>query len=61
MGILRPMHLLVILVICIIIFGPKKLPELGKALGSSIKGLKDGLNAATADKPADEKPQPPKA
>jgi sec-independent protein translocase protein TatA len=55
------MHLLVILVICIIIFGPKKLPELGKALGSSIKGLKDGLNAATADKPADEKPQPPKA
>lgn len=58
-GALQPMHLLVILVICILIFGPKKLPELGKALGDSIKGLKDGLNVNSAAKPDD--PKQPKA
>ena len=37
------MHLLVILVLCLIIFGPKKLPELGKGLGEGIRGFRDGL------------------
>jgi sec-independent protein translocase protein TatA len=33
----------VILVLCLIIFGPKKLPELGKGLGEGIRGFRDGL------------------
>jgi len=37
------MHLLVILVIALIIFGPKRLPELGKGLGDGIRALKEGM------------------
>ena len=39
-GLLQPMHILVILVIVLIIFGPGKLPELGSAIGKAIRGFK---------------------
>jgi sec-independent protein translocase protein TatA len=42
-GLLQPMHLLVIFFIALLVFGPKKLPELGKGLGEGIRGLKEGL------------------
>ncbi len=42
-GLFQPTHLLVILVLCLIIFGPKKLPELGKGLGEGIRGFRDGM------------------
>ena len=40
---LQPRHLLVILVVAIILFGPKKLPELGKGLAEGIRGFKDAI------------------
>jgi sec-independent protein translocase protein TatA len=43
-GLLQPMHLLVILAAGVLLFGPKKLPELGKGLGEGIRGFKDALN-----------------
>ena len=36
-GLLQPMHLLLILGIALVVFGPKKLPELGKGLGEAIR------------------------
>lgn len=48
-GLFQPMHLLVIFVIALLVFGPKKLPELGKGLGEGIRGFKDGLK----DQPTD--------
>jgi sec-independent protein translocase protein TatA len=39
-----PMHLLVILVIALIVFGPGKLPELGSSLGKAIKEFKKMMN-----------------
>ena len=39
-GLFQPMHLIVILVIVMIIFGPGKLPELGSSLGKAIKDFK---------------------
>ena len=42
-GLFRPMHLLIILVIALIIFGPGKLPELGSSLGKAIKGFKKAM------------------
>jgi sec-independent protein translocase protein TatA len=42
-GLFQPTHLLVILVIYLLFFGTKKLPELGKGLGEGIKGLRDAL------------------
>ncbi len=38
-----PTHLLIILVIALLIFGPRKLPELGKGLGEGLRGFKDGI------------------
>jgi len=46
-GLFQPMHLLLILIIAMLVFGPKKIPELGKALGEGIKGFKDGINRET--------------
>ena len=43
-GLLQPMHLLLILGIAVLVFGPKRLPELGRGLGESIRGFKDALN-----------------
>ncbi len=42
-GLFHPMHLLVLLVIVLIIFGPGKLPELGSSLGKAIKGFKKSM------------------
>ena len=43
-GLLQPMHLLIILVIAIFVFGPKRLPELGKSLGEGIRAFKEGVH-----------------
>ncbi len=43
-GLFRPMHLLVILFIVLIIFGPGKLPELGESLGKSIRSFKKAFS-----------------
>jgi sec-independent protein translocase protein TatA len=40
---LQPRHLLVILAIALLMFGPKKLPDLGKGLAEGIRGFKDAL------------------
>ena len=40
-------ELVIILVIALIIFGPKKLPELGKSLGQAIRGFREGSDKAT--------------
>jgi sec-independent protein translocase protein TatA len=44
-GLFQPMHLLVIAGIALLIFGPRKLPELGKGLGESIRGFKSAMSA----------------
>jgi len=49
-GLFQPMHLLLILVIVLIIFGPGKLPELGESLGKSIRGFKKAMSEKEEDK-----------
>lgn len=56
-GLFQPMHLLVIIVILLLFFGPKKLGDLGKGLGEGIRGFKKALhdepeNTQTTAKPA---------
>ncbi len=48
-GLLQPMHLLLILIIALVVFGPKRLPEIGKALGESIQGFKRAINDPDRD------------
>ncbi len=52
-GLFQPMHLLIILVIVLIIFGPGRLPEIGKGLGESIRGFKKAISGED-DKPSTE-------
>jgi sec-independent protein translocase protein TatA len=44
-GLFQPMHMLVVFGIALLVFGPKKLPELGKGLGESIRGFKSAVAA----------------
>jgi len=50
-GLFQPMHLLVIFGIALLVFGPKKLPELGKGIGEGIRGFKAAIRAEE-EKPA---------
>ena len=50
-GLFQPMHLLVILGIALLVFGPKKLPELGKGLGDGIKGFKEAIGGSKEEAP----------
>jgi sec-independent protein translocase protein TatA len=65
-GLLSPMHLVIVLVIALIVLGPKRLPEAGRGLGAAIRGFKESVSGAdTPEAPAVEapvqKPQPPAA
>lgn len=62
---LQPEHLIVILLIALLIFGPTKLPGLGKGLGEAFRGFKDGIkgtdnsDAAKQDTTAKNETAPP--
>lgn len=61
-GLMQPMHLLVILVIALLFFGPSKLGELGKGLGDGIRHFKNAMKegsepAAPASQSAPEQKQ----
>lgn len=43
----QPTHLLVIAIVLLVLFGAKRLPELGKGLGEGLKGFKEGLKGVT--------------
>jgi sec-independent protein translocase protein TatA len=42
-GLLQPTHLLLIFFIALLVFGPKKIPDLGKSLGESIREFKKAI------------------
>ncbi len=44
-----PTHLIVIAIVVLVLFGGKKLPELGKGLGEGLRGFKDGMKGVTDD------------
>ena len=48
-NLLQPTHLLIILVIALLVFGPKKLPELGQGLGKGIRSFRDSMKAASEE------------
>ncbi|MEN3284465.1 MAG: sec-independent protein translocase protein TatA [Solirubrobacteraceae bacterium] len=47
-----PLELVVVLVIALIVLGPKRLPEAGRSLGQGLRGFKDSLTGADSDQPA---------
>jgi sec-independent protein translocase protein TatA len=55
-GLFQPMHLLVIFAIALLVFGPKKLPELGKGIGEGIRGFKDAMKNGGSEQPKPSSP-----
>ncbi len=53
MGIDSPVHLLFIAAIALVVLGPKRLPELARALG---KGMREFREALDGERPHDEEP-----
>ena len=47
MGLDNPIHLAFLLVILLMVFGAKRLPEMGRSLGSGLRGFKESINGET--------------
>jgi sec-independent protein translocase protein TatA len=61
---LQPWHLVILAVVAFLLFGAKRLPELGKGLGEGLKGFKEGIRGITDPAPppvqqASIQPPPP--
>jgi sec-independent protein translocase protein TatA len=54
-GLFAPSHLIVLAIILLLVFGPKRLPELGRSLGSGLRGFKDAISGDDDD---DREPKP---
>jgi sec-independent protein translocase protein TatA len=52
MDLFAPRHLLIILVVCLVVFGTKKLKTLGSDLGSAVKGFKQAMKEGETEEPA---------
>ena len=55
MGALSPWHIAIVVIVGLLVFGPKKLPELGRGVGSGLRDFRKGLSgeadAATVETP----------
>ncbi len=56
-GLNNPVHILLVLIVLLLLFGAKRLPELGRSLGLGLRGFKDSINgeadaASTGQLPA---------
>lgn len=59
-GTVGPQELLLVLLIVVIIFGARKLPELGKSLGDGIRNFKKSMNTKDEDSHSDKSDTPDK-
>ncbi|HEX4035268.1 MAG TPA: twin-arginine translocase TatA/TatE family subunit [Solirubrobacteraceae bacterium] len=49
MGLDNPLHILILLVVVLLVFGAKRLPDIGRSLGEGMRGFKDSIQGATVD------------
>ena len=54
LGNIGPLEIIVVLVIALIVFGPKRLPELGNSLGKGIREFKDSVTGENKDDDRDD-------
>jgi len=57
LGNIGPLEIVVVLIIALVVFGPKRLPELGRSLGKGIREFKGSVTGENDDD--DERPAPP--
>ena len=56
-GLLNPTHLVILLIVVLIVLGPKRLPQAGRSLGRGMREFRDGITGR--DEPSEEAPAPP--
>lgn len=60
-GLLTPTHIAIVLIVLLLIFGPKRLPQTGRALGAGLREFRDALaghHAQAVDLPPNDTPTP---
>lgn len=57
LGNIGPLEIIVVLIIALVVFGPKRLPELGRSLGRGIREFRGSVTGESDDE--DERPSPP--
>jgi sec-independent protein translocase protein TatA len=50
-GLLQPTHIIFVIVIALLVFGPKRLPEMGRSIGHGIREFKDSMDGNGNDTP----------
>jgi sec-independent protein translocase protein TatA len=58
MGLENPLHIAIILVVVLMVFGAKRLPEMGKGLGEGMRGFKHAISGESPAPAPDESPAP---
>lgn len=52
----NPIHLLMLLVVVMLLFGAKRLPEMGRSLGAGLRGFKESVSGEPAPVPVEQLP-----
>jgi sec-independent protein translocase protein TatA len=53
-GLENPLHIAIILIVVLMVFGAKRLPEMGKSLGSGLRGFKESLSGEEPGEPVQQ-------
>ena len=63
MGLDNPLHIVILVVVLLLVFGARRLPEIGRSLGSGMREFKDSISGDSKPPtlPPAEQPQPPAA
>jgi sec-independent protein translocase protein TatA len=61
MGWTQPSHIVIILVIALLLFGGKRLPEIGRSLGHGMREFKDAVTGDSKPEPTETQPELPPA
>jgi sec-independent protein translocase protein TatA len=59
MGLDNPLHIAFLLILLLLVFGAKRLPEMGRSLGHGMRGFKDALNGEATEVAAQPQPAAP--
>ena len=57
LGLENPLHIAILLVVVLLLFGAKRLPEMGRSLGSGLRGFKESVTGEHAEPQRDELPE----
>jgi len=59
MGLDNPLHIAILLIVLLVVFGAKRLPEMGRSIGSGMREFKDSISGDTPALTQHTQPQPP--